>query len=493
MANLFYIKIAIFICTIFSSAVVGKTIKSEKIPIIYGPLTFENQQEMKEKLENLKKVLIQTKEIISPISSKNFLQTENQIKDHEDSFICKSCLWTFDFIQRVLLQKYGWHMLFDLVSVICSLGLKFNICHEYVHVYGPIVTESLIDHYLNGNYICTMSYMCQTQHFIKLNADDYAMQLLQDKPLNQTHPEIDETAPVWKVLQVTDIHVDLNYVEGSRGVCPRALCCRNETSSPEAGSPTITSEEKAGRWGFLGNCDIPLRTLESFCERVFGGKSREKYPDMVIWTGDNPGHDAYDSSAFKVAQLFTSYIKEKYNYTLPVYPSLGNHEKFPADEYYPFDDSKEKNFLKSYGDLWRDWIGEEAYQTFLFFGAYTKKHPNSNLRIVSTNCLLCDVLNFHLIRDPTDPQTQVEWLEGILRQAEKDGEIVYLISHIPPGDSAFLSECAKRYKAILDRFSYIIRGQFFGHTHFDEIKIMHEYFDQSKVLSVSYIAPSLTT
>jgi len=84
-------------------------------------------------------------------------------------------------------------------------------------------------------------------------------------------------------------------------------------------------------------------------------------------------------------------------------------------------------------------------------------------------------------------------LEKILRKAEKNGEYVMIIGHIPPGDSNYLSECSKRYNALIDRFSYLIKGQFFGHTHYDEFRVLHEYFNYEALSGVIFTAPSLTT
>lgn len=39
----------------------------------------------------------------------------------------------------------------------------------------------------------------------------------------------------------------------------------------------------------------------------------------------------------------------------------------------------------------------------------------------------------------------------------------------------------------------MIKGQFFGHSHFDEFRIVHEYFNYSNVAGVIYTAPSVTT
>jgi len=144
-------------------------------------------------------------------------------------------------------------------------------------------------------------------------------------------------------------------------------------------------------------------------------------------------------------------------------------------------------------EIFHMWIGKEESETFLQYGYFTTKLKNSNLRIISLNCFLCDIFNFYLIKDPTDPFMQFEWLESVLRRAEKEGENVFIISHIPPGDTNYMSECSKRYIAIVDRFQNIIRGQYFGHTHYDEFKLIPEYFNPNKTVGVVLTAPSLTT
>lgn len=48
--------------------------------------------------------------------------------------------------------------------------------------------------------------------------------------------------------------------------------------------------------------------------------------------------------------------------------------------------------------------------------------------------------------------------------------MVYLIGHIPPKSN--LNDWSMRFNAIVDRYSYIIRGQFYGHTHSDHVSFM---------------------
>jgi sphingomyelin phosphodiesterase len=84
-------------------------------------------------------------------------------------------------------------------------------------------------------------------------------------------------------------------------------------------------------------------------------------------------------------------------------------------------------------------------------------------------------------------------MEETLRKAEKDGEYVFIIGHIPPGDSTYTTECSKRYQILVDRFQNIIRGNFYGHTHYDEFRVLTEYYNKDKVAGIIFTAPSLTT
>lgn len=242
----------------------------------------------------------------------------------------------------------------------------------------------------------------------------------------------------------------------------------------------------------MGKCDIPLRTLDLFVETIVN----EIKPDFILWTGDNPPHNPWLSNGdeiYNITRVFVDLLYKKYNYSGPVFPSLGNHEEYIADQFNPYEGDREIEFLKTFADIFKIWLDDEAYQSFLNRGFYTSKYLNTNLRIISINSLVCDCLNFFIIKDPTDPGQQFSWMEGVLRQAEKDGEIVYVIGHIPPGDSTYLSQCSFRYNALVDRFSHIIRGNFYGHTHLDEFRLIPEYFNSTKIAGIIYTAPSLTS
>ena len=76
-----------------------------------------------------------------------------------------------------------------------------------------------------------------------------------------------------------------------------------------------------------------------------------------------------------------------------------------------------------------------------------------------------------------------------MKQSESKGQFVHIIGHILPNN--FLYEWAERFTALVDRYSYTIRGQFFGHTHHDMAGIFFSNKNKSKLVNYCLIAPSL--
>jgi len=84
----------------------------------------------------------------------------------------------------------------------------------------------------------------------------------------------------------------------------------------------------------------------------------------------------------------------------------------------------------------------------------------------------------------------LEYVRDELYIAEENNQSVIIIGHIPPGDCD--PGWVGRYNALVDRFSYLIRGQFFGHTHVDEFEITRSYIDNAPI-GVVFVDPSVTT
>lgn len=82
------------------------------------------------------------------------------------------------------------------------------------------------------------------------------------------------------MVQFTDLHLDLNYVEGASTECDWALCCRRRNGFPS----DVTKQ--AGKYGSIAKCDVPPAMLYKL-----GDKINDLKPDVLFWTGDVPPHD----------------------------------------------------------------------------------------------------------------------------------------------------------------------------------------------------------
>lgn len=100
-------------------------------------------------------------------------------------------------------------------------------------------------------------------------------------------------------------------------------------------------------------------------------------------------------------------------------------------------------------------------------------------RIISMNTNFCYYINFWLLLNATDPASHLQWLVHELEAAELSNEKVHIIGHIPPGYVDCMRIWSRNYYKIVQRFESTITGQFFGHTHSDEIQIYWNDPDES--------------
>lgn len=56
-----------------------------------------------------------------------------------------------------------------------------------------------------------------------------------------------------------------------------------------------------------------------------------------------------------------------------------------------------------------------------------------------------------------------------------------------------MSSWSYNYYRIVNRYESTISGQFFGHTHFDEMEIFYDQNDPTRPTNIAYITESVTT
>lgn len=293
-----------------------------------------------------------------------------------------------------------------------------------------------------------------------------------------------------KVVHFSDTHVDLSYETGSNFDCTKPICCRVYTEDDAPGNTSAP----CGPWGNT-KCDPPHRLQQSMMDAI-----ADLNPAFSIYTGDVVAHDVWLVNKSEVLQDFNATYSAMENSLGLVYAALGNHDAAPLNLFPSNNIPSEYNPQWAYEALTGDWMaltGLPSVQNANEYGSYSAIPPNSTLRIISYNSIFYYKYNFFSYEEPMqkDPDGQLAWLINELDAAESAGERVWLISHIPTGNSDHFHDHSHYFDQIIQRYDATIAALFFGHTHTDEFQISYSnYTDRNgdTATAMGYVAPSMT-
>ncbi|XP_029984707.1 cyclic GMP-AMP phosphodiesterase SMPDL3A [Sphaeramia orbicularis] len=283
-----------------------------------------------------------------------------------------------------------------------------------------------------------------------------------------------DTGRFW---HITDLHLDPTY---NLSPDPTKVCYSSK------GVPAT----QAGLFGdFL--CDSPYRLIQS----AFTHMAPLTQPqDFIIWTGDSPPHVPPDELStqmvIQVISNMTQTIRQHFP-NLTVYPALGNHDYWPQDQL----PTSTNDIYKAAARLWKPWLQADALLT-LSQGGFYSQLVKPGLRLVSLNTILYYGPNKATV-NMTDPAGQFEWLEDTLQKATQNLEKVFIIAHVPVGYLPFTRNITaireihnERLVTIFRKYSHVIAGQFYGHTHRDSIMVL---LDQGgKPVNSVFVSPAVT-
>ncbi|XP_037541593.1 acid sphingomyelinase-like phosphodiesterase 3a [Nematolebias whitei] len=276
---------------------------------------------------------------------------------------------------------------------------------------------------------------------------------------------------------ITDLHLDPSYNQTRD---PTKVCFSSK------GFP-------ATHPGVFGDflCDSPYSLIQS----AFTNLAPLTQPqDFIIWTGDSPPHvppeELSTDLVIQVISNMTQTIRQHFP-NLTVYPALGNHDYWPQDQM----PASSNAVYKAAAALWKPWLDADALLT-LSQGGFYSQLVKPGLRLVSLNTILYYGPD-QVTVDMTDPAGQFVWLEKTLDQAAQNLEKVYVIAHVPVGYLPFYGNTTairkahnERLVAIFRKFSHVVAGQFYGHTHRDSIMVLLD--QQGKPVNSLFVSPAVT-
>ncbi|XP_015127559.1 sphingomyelin phosphodiesterase isoform X2 [Diachasma alloeum] len=406
---------------------------------------------------------------------------------------CFGCNAAIYFVQNMIRglspisDKFARDVMKDSIYDGCKARLPVEVCQGIVEEFVPQVYYILKNTKMGADSTCS---------FVMSGECEYVPDSLLEWQV--TFPPIPKppvTVPSpprvgakrLKVLQLSDIHYDPYYQEGSNAKCGNPLCCRSINGKP------ATPEDAAGKWGDYRGCDTPKRTIDHMLKHI---QIIHSDIDYILWTGDLPPHDIWNQTREGNLQILRN-IMEDMKKSFPnvtIFPALGNHESAPVNSFPTKLAPSDFSVSWLYDELdnqWRRWLPTDASNT-VKRGAFYSVLVRPGFRIISVNTNYCNDKNFWLLMNSTDPANELQWLIDELQGAENRSEKVHIIGHMPPGTSECLKIWSANYYRIINRYESTITAQFFGHTHYDEFELFYDTDDLTRPVSVAYVGPSVT-
>jgi len=270
-------------------------------------------------------------------------------------------------------------------------------------------------------------------------------------------------------VHLSDIHVDLEYKNGTVTDCHLPVCCHDGIGT-------------AGLWGDYA-CDTPLLLLDSLMDAI-----AELSPNFIVYTGDDPDHAIYNQTREKNLRnirIVSERLNERFP-SLPIFHAIGNHESFPVNMFGgPGSDSW---LLDTLSAEWTPLLSPSSLLTLRYGGYYTERF-NPRLRIIALNTNLFVEENYWLFANFTDIAFQLNWLEFILKQAVTLQEKAVIIGHA--SCQAWYPLFCTAFDNILKQYSDVILYLLFGHTHTTSYVLHYDANDENP-LYVAFLAGSIT-
>ena len=293
-------------------------------------------------------------------------------------------------------------------------------------------------------------------------------------------------------------------------------------NSPAALWPGIF--EAGAETGFAqAGSDSNYALLKSSLDSARG---RLPQPEFLLYGGDFLAHDwqgrfdalapashlddpaGYRSFTAKTLEFLAGMFRDHFPDT-PIFATLGNEDSFCGD--YQIEPGGE--FLEAFAESWGPLRGISSHrghgrQGLKSGGYYSALLPSpEKTRLIVLN----SVYNPEKYTNPcgstrqTPALDQMRWLKKTLRLAERRGEKVWFLMHLPPGIDGFSSEreiawggwpvsfwqreLTSRFVQLVARYRKRIQVSFAGHTHMDDYRVIRL---GERSLLLNAIAPAVS-
>ncbi|KAJ7610147.1 sphingomyelin phosphodiesterase [Roridomyces roridus] len=403
---------------------------------------------------------------------------------------CSSCLALLGAFQTVSLGSVD-AFVAEFTSLCIGLGAADpDVCTGLIAREGPILAHDLNS--INTTAGQTAERLCDALlgMCVSKAVNPFTVPLLKPAPKNPTVFS-SRGRPTFRVVHLSDVHIDRFYTVGSEANCTKSICCRDFDDSPAV--PTVPAGPNGN-----SHCDSTVNLADSMLAEV-----ERLNPTFTIFTGDVVEGATWIVDQTEVTNDLAAFNAElAAKLTGPIFPSLGNHDSAPVNAFARTTTNTANNSQFVYDTQsagWEQFIGPgPAAQVDHISGSYVAQVPGMKLRIIAVNTQLWYKQNFWLYDSDTpqpDPNGIIAFLAEALQATEDAGERAWVIGHIPLGKEDTLPDQSNYYDQVLQRYKNTIAGQFFGHSHKDQFEIAYSNYSEqiaANAVGVGLIGPALT-
>ena len=263
---------------------------------------------------------------------------------------CGSCFALISTVKS--LANLGDAVFVKTISNVCiDLRIQHpDVCRGAIARQGPVIASTLrriSPNKHSASLLCQKLWgMCPTHEIPEdWPAERFPSPLtvpVTPKPANRSGKNL-------KIVHISDLHVDPQYLPGAEAICDKPLCCRADSTTP--GQPVKLPASEFGS----SRCDTPPRLLRSMLAEIM-----RVAPDalFVASTGDILPHNVWTETRESViAGLRSTYSLMNSDLAMPVFASPGNHDVSPTNDL-PRSETNQRAFDRA------AWYFEEHYNNF---------------------------------------------------------------------------------------------------------------------------------
>jgi hypothetical protein len=197
----------------------------------------------------------------------NLLISLFKFNNGQKNIYCDACESTVEYIKNtdnLLLDKFVLDK-FNHIILCQTIGLVDSVrCDQFSNLFNKKFITIAKESPLTSHNLCAVLFNCASTTNKDIPFFDWNLTISSKPPVKPISPVVLKGAPTIRILHLSDIHIDYEYVPDSLSECDQPLCCRSTSTQSNGTQQT----NLAGYWGSYGNCDIPKWTVESMFKYI---------------------------------------------------------------------------------------------------------------------------------------------------------------------------------------------------------------------------------